>query len=106
MVREAEPRWLAIMAALAVGTLEYVLPEPLTVGPGWVALAVVFVLLIPATISHRAGNLRLNDIFGYATLGVLTVMVASSLVLLVMRLPSKADSPVELLRSAAALWGS
>jgi hypothetical protein len=106
VVRDPEPRWLALIAALAVGALEYVLPEPLTVGPGWVALAIAVILLIPTMISHRTGNVRMNDIFGYSVLVALTLMVASSLGLLIMRLPGKADSPIELLRSAGALWGS
>jgi len=104
--RDREPRWLALIATLAVSVLEYLLPEPLTVGPGWVALVIVIILLIPTTISHRAGNARLNDFFGYAVLIALTIMVASSLGLLIWRLPGKADSPIELLRSAGALWGS
>lgn len=104
--RDPEPRWLALIAALAVGALEYLLPEPLTVGPGWVALVVVVILLIPTLISHRTGNARMNDISGYCVLAALTLMVASSLGLLIWRLPSKADSPIDLLRSAGALWGS
>jgi hypothetical protein len=104
--RDPEPRWLAFFAALAVGALEYVLPEPLTLGPGWVALVLAVIFLIPTLISHRRGNTRMNDIFGYAMLAALTVMVASSLGLLVIRLPSKADSPMALLQSAGALWGS
>jgi hypothetical protein len=66
----------------------------------------VVILLIPTLISHRTGNARMNDISGYCVLAALTLMVASSLGLLIWRLPSKADSPIDLLRSAGALWGS
>ena len=105
-MREAEPRWPALVAALAVGVLAYILPEPLTVGPGWLPFAVIATLLIPTLVFHRTGNMRMNDFFGYSTLLVLTLVVASSLTLLVLRLPSHADSPGELLKSAAALWGA
>ena len=63
-------------------------------------------LLIPATVSHRIGRVDLNEIFAYTNLGVITLAVLSSLVLLVVRLPAHKESPVELLRAAAALWVS
>ena len=92
------------MAALAVSLMAYILPEPLTVGPGWLPFAVIAALMIPTLAFHRTGNTRLNDVFGYSVLVVLTLVVVSSLALLILRLPSHADSPGELLRSAGALW--
>ena len=82
------------------------MPEPLTVGPGWLMLVVVAVLLIPASIFHRRGRADLNQIFSYSVLAVITIGLVSSLVLLIVRLPSHKDPPVELLRAAAALWVS
>jgi hypothetical protein len=105
-MREAEPRWPALVAALAVGVLEYILPEHLTVGPGWLGFVLIALLLIPTLVFHRMGRTKLNEVFGYSVLAVLTLVVASSLLLLIMRLPSHKDSPGELLRSAAALWGA
>ena len=104
--REPEPRWPAIVATLSVGMLFYAMPESLTVGPGWLVLVIVAILLIPTTVFYRIGRGDLNEIFAYTNLVVITLAVVSSLVLLVMRLPAHKESPVELLRAAAALWVS
>ena len=45
-----EPRWPAVLALLSIGGLYYALPSELTVGPDWLALALVAALAIPATI--------------------------------------------------------
>ncbi|MGA2715093.1 MAG: hypothetical protein ABSG41_18495 [Bryobacteraceae bacterium] len=104
--KRTEPRWPALAATLAVGVLFYAMPESLTIGPGWLILVVVAVLMIPATIFHRIGRADLNQIFAYSILAVITIGVMSSLVLLVVRLPAHKEMPVELLRAAAALWVS
>ena len=103
-VRDPEPRWPAVLASLAVGFLYYALPERLTLGPGWLLIAVTGILLVPAIITHRLGRYRLNEIFAYICLGAITAALISSLSLLVMRLPKHRDPPVELLRAAGALW--
>lgn len=102
--KRTEPRWPALVAALAVGVLFYAMPESLTVGPGWLMLVVVAVLMIPAAIFHRIGRADLNQIFAYASLAVITIGVMSSLALLIVRLPTHKEMPVELLRAAGALW--
>jgi len=102
--RPPEPRWPAFAASLAVGFLYYALPEQLTYGPGWLLLVITALLLIPALLSYRMGNYQLNEIFGYATLVVITLALISSLVQLIIRLPGHKDPPVELLRAASALW--
>jgi hypothetical protein len=102
--RAPEPRWPAVIAITAVGTLYYVIPEQLTVGPGWLLLVLTAALLLPAMIFHRIGMARLNEIFGYISLSVITVALVASLTLLVTRLPAHKDPPVELLRAAGALW--
>ncbi len=99
-----EPRWPALVALLAVGGLHWILPSALTVGPDWLVLALVAALLAPAVISARMGNWRVNRFFGYAVNTVVTISLAASLVLLVSRLPGHKDSPIELMRSAGALW--
>ncbi len=42
--------------------------------------------------------------FAYASLSVITLALISSLALLITRLPTHKDQPVELLRAAASLW--
>jgi uncharacterized membrane protein len=103
---EPEPRWPALVTTMAVAVLFYAMPESLTVGPGWLMLALVGVLQIPTWFFHRAGRMDLNQIFAYTVLSVITLGVISSLVLLIMRLPAHKDAPVVLLRAAAALWVS
>jgi hypothetical protein len=102
--RAPEPRWPAFVAAIAVGFLYYALPEQLTYGPGWLLLVITMLLLVPAVLSQRFGRFQLNELFGYASLGVITLALVASLAQLIMRLPSHKDPPVELLRAAAALW--
>jgi len=102
--RPPEPRWPAFVAGVGVGFLYYAIPEQLTYGPGWLLLVVTVLLLTPALFFHRAGRRWLNEMFGYSSLAVITLALISSLVLLVTRLPSHKDPPVELLRAAAALW--
>ena len=102
--RAPEPRWPAVMAIVAVGTLYYVIPDQLTVGPGWLLLVLTGALLLPTMIFHRIGMAQLNEVFAYVSLSVITIALVASLTLLVTRLPAHKDSPVELLRAAGALW--
>jgi hypothetical protein len=102
--REAEPRWPALVALVSVGALYYALPSTLTYGPDWLVLVLVVLLVTPAMISHRRGNWRMSQIFGYAAVSVVTASLIASLVLLVARLPTHKESPAQLLLSAGALW--
>ncbi len=99
-----EPRWPAFIAGLSVGILFYFVPDALTIGPRWLALLLIVVTLIPATVFHHTKRPVLNDVFAYSTLTVITLALASSLVLLILRLPRHLDPPGELLRAAATLW--
>ncbi len=103
---EPEPRWPSAAAMIAIGGLFYALPSAMTVGPDWLALALVAALLTPATLFHRAGMLRWNKIFGYLAQSVVTAFLSVSLAILVSRLPSHKDPPGDLLRAAGALWVS
>ena len=99
-----EPRWPAALALLSIGGLHYAMPSVLNVGPNWLALALVAGLTIPGIIFHRMGNWRLSHRLGYAASLVVTLSVAISLALLILRLPGHKDAPGPLLRSAGALW--
>ncbi|HVP00829.1 MAG TPA: hypothetical protein VMT15_22330 [Bryobacteraceae bacterium] len=103
---EPEPRWPSAVAMIAIGGLFYALPSAMTVGPDWLLLALVAALVTPAILFHRVGMYRWNQIFGYLAQGVVTISLATSLVLLVSRLPSHKDTPADLLRAAGALWVS
>jgi hypothetical protein len=103
-IRRGEPRWPALVALLAVGALYYALPSALTLGPDWLVLVVVVVLLTPAMIFNRLGMWQSGQIFGYTALSLVTLSTIASLVLLVSRLPSHKETPAQLLLSAASLW--
>jgi uncharacterized membrane protein len=100
----AEPRWPAVLAILAVGALYSALPEAMRLGPYWLLLGIVGVLLIPTAIAHRTGRHRLNEILGHTVLSIVTASMIWSLAMLIAGLPSHRDSPQVLLRSAASLW--
>ena len=102
--KQVQARWPALIASLATGVLFYAMPESLTVGPDWLLLVVIAALMIPTSLAHRTGRVALNAIFGYSVLGVITLAVLSSLILLITRLPAHKETPIELLRAAAALW--
>lgn len=103
-VRDPEPRWPAIVGLFAVGGLRFALPDSLAVGPKWLVLLAVTVLLVPTVLARRRSNHAINQFFGYLTNAVVTLDMAWSLSLLLAALPAHKETPSQLLRSAAALW--
>jgi hypothetical protein len=106
VTRQGEPRWPALIAMIAVGGIFYALPPALKVGPDWLVLVVVILLITPGTFLRRHGRYLPAQVFGYAALGTVTLAMIASLVLLVLRLPLHKETPAQLLRAAAALWSS
>lgn len=99
-----EPRWPAFVAMLAAACLYWALPEPISLGPRWGLLAVIFVLLVPMVISGQQGAYHVARILAFVANGAITVGMIASLAILIQGLPSHRDPPQALLRSAAALW--
>ena len=99
-----EPRWPAVLAILAVGLLYLALPEPLTPGPNWLLLALLVILELPAVITHRSGQAKLNRALGLVLSSLITLALIWSLAFLIAGLPSHRDPPTALLRAASALW--
>jgi uncharacterized membrane protein len=99
-----EPRWPAFVAMLAAGCLYWALPEQLSVGPSWLLLAVVFVLLIPTTVSHHRQRHDVARILVLMANMVITLAMMASLIFLITGLPKHTEAPKTLLRSATALW--
>jgi hypothetical protein len=102
--RSKEPRWPAMVALLAVGGLRLALPESLSVGPNWLLLTIVSVLMVPMVWCRFAGNHTLSRILGHLLTSIVTVDMVWSLYLLIRALPVHSESPRDLLRSAGALW--
>lgn len=103
---DGEPRWPAIVGLIAVGCLNLAIPERLSLGPNWLTLAIIIVLLVPTIASRRQGQLRLNFALGILISSAITVTLVWSLLFLIAGIPAKRESPSELLRGAASLWAS
>jgi hypothetical protein len=89
---------------LAAASVYLALPEPLSVGPSWLLLAVIFVLLIPIVVSYRRGRYDLTRILIFIANGAITIAMIASLIFLIQGIPQHRESPKALLRSASALW--
>jgi uncharacterized membrane protein len=103
-VSTGEPRWPAFLAMLSAAGVFWALPEPLSLGPGWLLLAVILVLMIPIVIMHRRGYFKITRTLTFAALALITVAMIASLIFLVQGIPSHREMPKMLLRSALALW--
>lgn len=99
-----ESRWPAFAAMLAAACLYWALPEPLSVGPRWGLLAVIFVLLVPMVISNQRGDHHVARTLAFVANGAITAAMVASLSILIEGIPRHRDSPQVLLRSAVALW--
>lgn len=99
-----EPRWPSMLAVLAVGGLYLLLPAQLTPGPNWLVLVVVVVLLVPAMVTHRRGQVELNHVIGLVLSALTTLALIWSLGALIASLPDKVQSATSLMTSAGALW--
>ncbi|HEX3469831.1 MAG TPA: hypothetical protein VHT28_01490 [Silvibacterium sp.] len=102
--KRLEPRWPAMLALFAVGGLRLAIPEYLSVGPDWLLIVVVGLLMIPTVWARYRKLDVLNKILGYVLTSIVTADMVWSLCLLVAALPSHKQMPQDMLRSAAALW--
>src|SRR2546421_7070091 len=103
---EIAPRWAAIIGILALGILYALLPNRLRIVPGWSLLAIEIVLLLPVVllwITHRTLTHKAVRILSLVILGVVTLALASGVILLVINLPGNTH-PKTLLPSAGLLW--
>ena len=99
-----EPRWPAFVAMLAAAGVYLALPEPFSVGPSWLLLAIIVLLLIPIVISARRGAYRVTRTLTFVANAIITVAMITSLILLVHGIPQHLERPEALLRSAGTLW--
>jgi len=104
--REPEPRWPGMVAILAVGGLFIALPSKLSPGPDWLVLVLMVLLNVPAIILHRWRRYTVSHVLSYGALGVATVAMIISLVLLIRGLISHQEEAGRMLLSATILWAS
>jgi hypothetical protein len=105
-VREPEPRWPGLVAIVAVGGLFIALPSKLSPGPDWLVLVLVVLLHVPAMILHNLRRYALSHFLSYSALGVATVAMIVSLVLLIRGLITHQEEAARMLLSATILWVS
>jgi hypothetical protein len=101
---DREPRWPAFIAMLAASGVYVALPEPLSVGPSWALLGVTVLLVISTVVSHRRNRYDVARILSFASNVLITLAMIGSLIFLIKGIPSHAETPKALLRSASALW--
>jgi hypothetical protein len=99
-----EPRWPAVVAMLAAGCVYWALPEPLSVGPSWMLLAIILVLAIPLVISNHQGHFNVARILTFTVNGAITIGMVASLAFLIQGIPHHREPAQTLLRAATALW--
>ncbi|HEY6287299.1 MAG TPA: hypothetical protein VIX20_16655 [Ktedonobacteraceae bacterium] len=100
------PRWAAIIGLLAIGVLYLFLPQRLIIGPNWLLLAIEVVALLPLVVSmltkRRFSHFTLR-VYALVLLGIVTLALAISILLLIISLPTYKHA-TDLLGSAAVLW--
>jgi hypothetical protein len=101
---DREARWPGFLAIFAAAILHYALPGRLILGPDWLLIGVIVLLLIAIIISYRRGNHDLTRVLTFVANGALTMGLIGSLALLAWGIPHHKDPPSVLLRSAALLW--
>jgi hypothetical protein len=87
-----------------VGGLRLALPRELAIGPDWLFLVVVGALALFNVIAALYDRHKLATFLGYLVVAIVTADMTWSLCLLVAALPAHRETPLALLRSAAALW--
>jgi hypothetical protein len=99
-----EPRWPVALALLAAAGLHFVLPRSLVMGPPWMVLSTVGVLIAAAFYARHRCWWTWNERLSYAALAVLTGALIFGLGGLLWALPRRLEAPSAMLKSAAVLW--
>ena len=94
-----EPRWPGLIAVMAAAILNWLLPEALSAGPGWAAVAAIAVLAFGALMLPH-----FHTYFGYAAATIVTVILGRALAVLVLDLVTHKGAPGELLQGAVLIW--
>ena len=105
-LRKGVPWWPALVAVVVIGVAYIFLSDQLTIGPNWLLLAFLAILVVPVIISRLKGNHRVNHLLLLGICGLVTLAEFIGVGLLLISLPAKIISATSLLRDAALLWGS
>ncbi len=99
-------RWPATVAVLLVGGLYLFISGRYAVGPSWLVLAVGVALVVPFWVARRGGRHDLTHRLALAVNGFLTIAVAASATLLILRLGQGTTQALALLRDAVLIWAA
>jgi hypothetical protein len=105
-----EPRWHASLAVLAAVALYITLPPRLTIGPIWIAPALVLLLLVPLSVltPRRHSETRSSRFWSILLIAIVNFFNLTSMMLLVASFfrPEKAalHESAMLLRIGAQIW--
>lgn len=105
-IAKMAPRWAAIVGVFAIGVLYALLPQRLRIGPNWLLLVLELIVLLPLGISlltQRRFSHSTIRIYALILLGIVTLALAISILLLIISLPTNKHA-TDLLGSAAILW--
>ncbi|HEX2909570.1 MAG TPA: hypothetical protein VH186_02085 [Chloroflexia bacterium] len=105
-LRKEARRWPALLALIIIGGAYAILSDRLTIGPSWILIPLMALLIIPAIITRLKGNHHVNHYLLLALCCLVTLAEITSISLLLATLPDKSVAPVSLLRDAALLWTS
>lgn len=97
-------RWPSFMVFITIGIIYFLVPEQLAVGPSWLLLGLIVLILIPLHLAHARDHHDLVRWLVLILLGAVTLMVASSALLLLTQLPGRRTSAPWLLVDAALIW--
>jgi hypothetical protein len=82
---------------LSAAGVFWALPEPLSLGPGWLLFAVILVLMIPIVITNSRGYFKITRMLTFTALALITVAMIASLIFLIQGIPSHREMPKALL---------
>ena len=96
--------WQAALALLGVGVLYLLLPSRLRLGPPWLILLLVLLLLVPLNLARIQGHHGVSHWLSRTATTLVTVAVALSVVFLAIRVPAGKTAGSTLLQDSALLW--
>jgi uncharacterized membrane protein len=101
-------RLAAIIGALIIGVIYYILPEKLKIGPSWLLLLIEVIIFLPILLARSIRRVLPHHLVRWLTLSALGFVVAAlavSVFMLVLKLPQERQSEARtLLYSAILIW--
>ena len=100
---QREPRWPVLLATLSCGALNWLLPESMSAGPGWIVVALAGVLGVCSMLTVDR-NEKLHLVFAYGTQAVVTLSLAFAVYTLLSDVLAKKLLGGVLLQGAVGIW--